>query len=273
MCTLTAIATAAAAAAEPPKADVRFVIEAQQFVDGLQSSRAGVERALTQTLLDECRGQKSFPFVRWVNGDTTAVNRLVVAVVQRRAGGDFETLIEYRGTTAAGALPPDLQKVVYRWFDPKNAETPEIVKAHLRDAIHKEFEGEKFRSDLLRYFISRVPLAESVNLDARGHRVLVPLAAAALQADERQSELAVSFFGKSDGRPGRMMLREPLDYPQHGVLCAIKEFDFVLPPLAGWSDRIPEVFATSKVRDVRVTMSTYVPKWFPGTRDGSLTND
>ena len=269
---LVTMATSAAALADPPKVDVRFVIEAQQFVDGLQSARAGVERALTQTLLDECRGQKSFPFLRWVNGDATAVNRLVVALVQRRAGGDFEAQIEYRGTTAAGALPPDLQKVVYRWFEAKNAETAEIVKAHLRDEIHKEFESEKFRNDLLRYFISRVPLAESVNLDERSHRVLVPVTAAALQADE-QSELAVSFFGKNDGRPGRMMLREPLDYPQHGVLCAIKEFDFVLPSLAGWSDRIPEVFGTSKVRNVRVTMSTYVPKWFPGARDGSLTND
>jgi len=262
-----------AVAAGPPKVDVRFVIEAQQFIDGLQGSRASVERAATQTLLDECRNQKNFPFLLWVNGDATVTNRLVVALVQRRAGGDFETLIEYRGTTKSGAMPPALQKVVYRWFDAKNAETAEIVKAHVRDVIHKQFDSDQFRSDLLRYFISQVPLAESVDLDMRGHRVLVPVAAAALQADEQQSELSVSFFGKSDGRPGRMTLRQPLDYPQRGVLCLIKEFDFVDAPLAGWSDRIPQVFTPSKVRDVRVTMSAYVPKWIPGVRDGSLTND
>lgn len=268
---LTALAVAAVAAADPPTVDVRFVIEAQQFVDGLQTSRAGVERGVTQALLDECRNQKSFPFIRWVNGDATAVNRLVVALVQRRAGGDFETLIEYRGTVAEGALPPSLQNVVYRWFEAKNAETAEIVKAHLRDAIRKEFESEKFRNDLLHYFISRVPLAESVDLDTRSHHVIVPVAPTALQAGE-QSELAVAFFGKSDGRPGRMMLRGPVPYQQR-MQCVVKEFDYVIPPLAGWSDRIPEVFGMSKVRGLRVTMSTYVPEWFFGARNGSLKND
>jgi len=273
LATLLSIA-AVAAAGEPPKVDIRFVIEAQQFVDGLQASRASVERAVTQTLLDECRNQKSFPFVRWVNGDPAAENRLVVALVQRRAGGDFETLVEYRGTTKSGAFPPALQQVVYRWFAAKNAETTELVKRHLQAAVHSQFENDKFRNDLLRYFVSQVPLAESVDLDTRAHQVVVPVAGTALQADEHQSELSVSFFGKSDGRPGRMTLREPRDYPQrNGVLCAVKDFDFVEPPTAGWSDRIPQLFIVSKVRDVRVTMSAYVPRPYAGVHDGKLTND
>ena len=267
------ILMAAAALAEPPKVDIRFVIEAQQFVDGLQTSRASVERAVTQTLLDKCRNQKSFPFLRWVNGDPAVENRLVVALVQRRAGGDFETLVEYRGTTKSGAFPPALQQVVYRWFEAKNAETTELVKRHLQAAIRNQFESDKFRNDLLRYFVSQVPLAVSVDLDTRGHQVVVPVAGTALQADEQQSELSVSFFGKSDGRPGRMTLRDPRDYPQRGVLCAIKEFDFVEPPIPGWSDRIPQLFTVSRVRDVRVTMSRYVPSAFAGVREGKLTND
>src|SRR5258707_4895094 len=155
---------AATAAAEPPKVDVRFVVEAQQFIDELQESRRDVERALTQTLLDECRNQKSFPFIHWMNGDAAAPNRLAVALVQRRAGGDFETILEYRGTTKSGAMPPALQEVVYRWFEAKNADTAEIVKARLQQKIRDQFASEKFRKELLRYFVSQVPLAERVDL-------------------------------------------------------------------------------------------------------------
>lgn len=266
---------AAALLADPPKADVRFVIEAQQFVDGLQESRAGVERALSQTLLDECRDQKSFPFLQWTNGDATAVNRLVVALVQRRAGGDFEMLLEYRGTTKNDATSHVLmQDVVYRWFESKYADTADVVKARLQKKVREQFASDAFRKGLLRYFVSQVPLAEKVDLDTPSHRVVVPVAANALQADEQQSELEVTFFGKSDGRPGTITLREPLDFPQRGVLCRIKEFNFAGVPLSGdWSDQIPQVFGPSKVRNVRVTMFTYVPKWIAGVRAGLLTHD
>jgi hypothetical protein len=104
--------------------------------------------------------------------------------------------------------------------------------------------------------------------------VIVPVAAMNLQADEQQSELAVAFNGKSDGRPGTMMLRDPLDFPQRGVLCRIKDINYIdLLLTDGWSPRLPQVFGPSKVRDVRVTMVTYVPKFFPGTRGGQLTHD
>lgn len=272
---LLVVLLAATAAAEPPRVDVRFVVEAQQFIDELQESRRDVERALTQTLLDESRNQKSFPFIGWMNGDAAAPNRLAVALVQRRAGGDFETILEYRGTTKSGAMPPALQEVVYRWFEAKNADTAEIVKARLQQKIRDQFASEKFRKELLRYFVSQVPLAEGVNLDTATHHVLVGVPAMTLQADEQASELAVSFYGKSDGQPGTMVLRDPLDFPRRAaVSCRIKDFNFAGVLLSGdWSDRIPQVFGPSKVRDVRVTMFTYVPKWFAGSRGGSVTND
>ena len=106
--------------------------------------------------------------------------------------------------------------------------------------------------------------------------MLVPVPANNLLADETQSELAVSFFGKSDGRPGAMTLRQPQDFPQAGgVLCQIKEFNYGgVPPLVGyWNDRIPQVFSPTKVRDVRVTMPIYVPKWFAEATRGSLRHD
>ena len=123
---------AAAAMAEPPKADIRFVIEAQEFVDGLGKSRASVERALTQMLLEECRAQKTgFPFIQWVSNDQTAANRLVVALAQRKTLAGIETFIEYRGTTKAGSPPPTIQEVVYRWFEAKNADLPEVLRPAL----------------------------------------------------------------------------------------------------------------------------------------------
>jgi hypothetical protein len=265
--------TAAAAVADSPHVDVRFVIEAQQFVDGLGTSRASTERALTQTLLDECRDQKSFPFLHWVNGDTAAPNRLVVALVQKKSGGDFETRIEYRATTKEGNLPPALQETVYRWYEAKNADNADIVKARLKKKIREQFAGETFRVQLLRYFVARIPLAENVGVE--GHRVIVLVAAKTLQANEDESELEVRFFGKSDGQPGTMTLREPLDYPERGgVLCRIKDFNFAdVPLVGGWSDRIPQVLGPSKIRDVRVTMFKYVPKWFPDSKLGSVTSD
>jgi hypothetical protein len=271
-----AILLAATALAEPPKADVRFVVEAQEFVDGLGQSRSRVERALSAVLLDECRAQKSFPFIRWVSNDAEAPNHLVVALVQRRAGAGFETLIEYRATTKAGSPPSALQESVYRWYEAKNADTAEVVRPRLEKKIRDDFARDGFRKELLRYFISQIPLAERVDLDSVSHRVLVPVPATSLLADERQSELAVSFFGKSDGRPGAMTLRQPQDFPQAGgVLCQIKEFNFGgVPPLDGdWNDRIPLVFTPAKVRDVRVTMIYYVPKWFAGSSQGSLRNE
>src|SRR5437764_1091824 len=167
---LLLLPAAAAPAADPPQVDVRFVVEAQQFVDGLGSSRRSVERLLTQTLLDECRDQKSFPFLHWVNGDAAAPNRLVVALVEKKSGGDFETRIEYRATTKEGSLPPALQETVYRWFEAKNADTADVVKARLQKTIREQFAGEAFRQNLLRYFISRIPLAEDVGVE--GHRVV-----------------------------------------------------------------------------------------------------
>ena len=102
----------------------------------------------------------------------------------------------------------------------------------------------------------------------------VPVAGTSLQADEQESELMVKFFARTDGHPGTMMLRQPLDFPPHRVLCRIKEFNFGGVPLADdWSDRIPQVFSPSRVRDVRVTMFVYVPKWFADSRNGSVTSD
>jgi hypothetical protein len=270
---LSLLLTAVAAVADSPQVDVRFVIEAQQFVDGLGTSRLSAERALTQILLDECRNQKSFPFLHWVNGDTAAPNRLVVALVQTKSGGDFETRIEYRASTKEGNLPPALQETVYRWYEAKNADDAHIVKARLRKKIGEQFAAESFRAKLLRYFVSRVPLAENVGLE--GHRVVVLVAAKTLQANEEESELEVTFFGKNNGQPGTMTLREPLDYPERGgVLCRIKDFNFADVPLEGdWNDRIPQVFGPAKIRDVRVTMFKYVPKPFPDSNLGSVTSD
>lgn len=261
-------------ASADPRVDVRFVIEAQQFVDGLGTARQSVERALTQTLLDECRDKKSFPFLGWMNGNAAAPNRLVAALVQRHSGGDFEALIEFRGTVLNGNLPPVLQTVVYRWFEPKNADTPEIVKARLQKEIHDQFKEDTFRSQLLQYFASHVPLANHIDLD--GHQVIVPVPGTILQADETKSELTVTFFGKINGQPGTITLQEPLDYPQRsGVRCRIKDFNFadVSPLVGGWNEKIAQVFGMSKVRDLRVTMSIYTPRPFADSVHGTVTND
>lgn len=263
------------AMADPPKADVRFVIEAQEFIAGLEKSRSGVERALTQVILEECRGQKNFPFIHWLSGDPAAPNRLVVALVQEKKLAGIETQFEYRATTREGTrVLPELGQIAYRWFDAKNSDIAEVVRPSLEKKIRKQFADAAFRSALLRTFVSQIPLAEHVALE--GHRVLVPVRAATLLADETLSELGVSFVGKSDGRPGAMTLGEPLDYARAGgVLCRIKDFNYAdVPPLtADWDDRIPQVFGPTKVRDVRVTMRSYVYKWHPGTSGGSLMND
>jgi hypothetical protein len=272
---LFVLPVAMAARADARRVDVRFVVEAKQFVDGLGSSRRSVERAMTQLLLTECSDPKSFPFLEWVNSDAAAPNRLVVALVEKKSGGDFETRLEYRATINGGGLPPegDLGESVYRWFDAKNADAADVLKARLQKKIHAQFASELFRRNLLRYFVSRIPLAENVGL--AGHRVIVEVPAKTLQANEDESELEVSFFRKSDGQPGTMTLGEPLDYPERaGVLCRIKGINFDDLLLAdGWHPRIPEVLGPSKVRDVRVTMVKYAPKWFPDSHRGSVTSD
>jgi len=263
------------AMADARRVDVRFVVEAKQFVDGLGNSRRSVERAMTQLLLTECNDPRSFPFLQWVNGDAAAPNRLVVALIEKKSGGDFETRIEYRATIDGGGLPPerDLDESVYRWFEAKNADAADILKARLQKKIHGQFASESFRRNLLRYFVSRIPLTETVGL--AGHRVIVEVPAKTLQANEDESELEVSFFRKSDGQPGTMTLGEPLDYPDRGgVLCKIKGINFDDLLLAdGWHPRIPEVLGKSKVRDVRVTMIKYAPKWFPDSRLGAVTSE
>jgi hypothetical protein len=268
---LLLVPIAVAAMADAPRVDVRFVVEAKQFVDGLGNSRRSVERAMTQLLQAECSDQKSFPFLQWVNGDAAAPNRLVVALVERPSGGDVETRIEYRATINGGGLPEgDLGESVYRWFEAKNVDNSDILKARLQKKIHAQFASESFRRNLLRYFVSGIPLAETVGL--AGHRVIVQVPAKILQ-DE--SELKVSFSRKSDGEPGTMMLGEPLDYPERGgVLCRIKHLNFGdLLLVDGWHPRLPEVLGPSKVRDVRVMMTKYVPKWFPDSHLGSVTSD
>lgn len=270
---LLTFAGQAAHAADPPAVDIHFVIEAKQFVDGLQKNRRSVETAITQQLVEECSSQKSFPFLKWAAGDSSAANHLEVALVERPAGGDYESYLEFRGATKEGKMPPALQQVVYRWFQPKNADSPLTVKNHLRDLVRKLFAKEQFRDSLLHYFVSRVPLAQNVNIDVQGRAVVVPFPGATLQADEKRSEFAVSWLGKTDNRPGAMTLNELHDYADRGVLCAVKEFDFAGAPRSGWSERIPQVFTPQRVHDVRVTISSYVPKWFAGVHDGSLTDD
>jgi len=272
---LLLVPLAVAAMADAPRVDVRFVVEAQQFVDGLGNSRKSVERAMTQLLLAECNDPKSFPFLNWVNGDAAAQNRLVVTLVESKSGGDFETRIEYRATINGAGLPPerDLGESVFRWFEAKNVDNSDILKARLQKKIHAQFASESFRANLLRYFVSNIPLAENVAL--AGHRVIVQVPAQTLRAKEDESELKVSFSRKSDGEPGTMTLGEPLDYPERGaVLCPIKDLNYAdLHLVDGWHPRIPEVLAPSKVRDVRVTMIRYVPKWFPDSHLGTVTSD
>lgn len=272
---LLLVPIAAAALADAPRVDVRFVVEANQFVAGLGNSRASVERAMTQLLLAECADPKSFPFLKWVNGDSATPNRLVVALVEKRSGGDFETRLEYRATISGGALPAaaDLGETVYRWFEAKNLDNADILKARLQKKIHAQFASESFRRNLLHYFVSRIPLAE--NVDLAGERVIVQVPGRTLQAKEDESELGVSFARTSDGLPGTMTLGEPLDYPARGaVLCRIKDLNFADLLLAnGWHPRIPEVLGPSKVRDVRVVMKKYVPKWFPDSHHGAVTSE
>jgi hypothetical protein len=270
---LLVLLAAGTAAADTPQVDVRFVVEAQQFIDGLGSARASVERAVTQTLLDECRDQKSFPFLRWMNGDSAAPNRLVVALVQKKTASDFEMRIEYRASTKDGSLPPALQETVYEWWAPKFSDSPSLLKARLQSMIHADFAGDAFRRNLLGYFVSRIPLAETVDL--AGHKVLVQVPGKELQAKEDESELEVSFFRKSDGMPGMMTLGDPLDFPARAaVICSIKQLNFEdLLLTDGWNDRIPRSIGPSKVRDVRVTMRKYVPKWLGDSNRGAVTSD
>jgi hypothetical protein len=271
---LLALSTAAAAMAEAPKANVAFVIEAQEFVAGLGASRQGVERALTQVVVEECRKETNFPFIQWVSGQPTAPNALVVALIQQKLRGGVETQLEFRATTREGTRRlPELQSTVYRWFDPKNVDIPDVVRPRLEDKIRKTFADAKFHADLLRTFVSQIPLADRV--DFKGHRVMVPVPPSTLLADETRSELSVNFFGKTNPEPGMMTLQQPLAFAQAGgVLCRIKDFNFGdVPPLNGdWNDRIPQVIP-AKVRDVRVTMSNYAYKWFPETTGGSLRHD
>jgi hypothetical protein len=267
---LLLVPIAAAAMADAPRVDVRFVVEAKQFVDGLGNSRKSVERAMTQLLLTECSDPKSFPFLQWVNGDATVPNRLVVALVEKKNGGDFETRIEYRATINGGGLPPDLGESVYRWFEAKNLDNADILKARLQKKIHAQFASESFRQNLLRYFVSRIALAENVGL--AGQRVIV--AVPALKAKEDESELGVSFFRRSDGQPGTMTLGEPLDYPERGgVICTIRHLNSADLQTDGWHPRVPEVLGPSKIRDVRVMMKKYVPKWFPDSHLGAVTSE
>jgi hypothetical protein len=269
---LLAASMATAATADAPRANVSFVIEAQEFVTALGASRRGVERALTQVVLDECRVPTNFPFIRWVSGDPAAPNALVVALVQHRVGAGMETRLEYRATTKEGSRElPELRETAYRWFDPKNADIADVVRPSLEKKIRKKFADAAFRGEMLRTFVSQIPLAERVAFE--GRRVLVPVPATTLLADETRSELDVKFSGKR-GEPGAMMLRQPLAYPQaNGVLCRIKDFSFGdVPPLVGdWHDRIPQVFGPAK--DVRVTMVKYAYKWYPDTSGGSLRHD
>ena len=272
---LLVLPLAAAAMADAPRVDVRFVVEAKQFVDGLGNSRKSVERAMTQLLLSECIDPKSFPFLQWVNGDATAPNRLVVALVERSSGGDVETRIEYTATINGSALPKgtDLGDTVYRWFEAKNVDNADILKARLQKKIHAQFASESFRRNLLRYFVSGIPLAENVAL--AGHRVIVEVPAKILRAKADESVLGVSFFRKSDGQPGTMTLGDPLDYPERrGVICRITDLNFDDLRLAdGWHPRIPEVLGPSKVRDVRVMVIKYTPGWFPDSHFGTVTSD
>jgi len=272
---LLAMLIAAPVLGDPPKTNVSFVIEAQEFVSALGESRRGVERALTQVILAQCRKPTNFPFIDWISGNPAVPNRLEVALVQQKAGAGMETRIEYRATTPEGTRAlPELQLVAYRWFDAKNADIPEVVRPALEKKINKQFEDATFRADMLRSFVSQIPLAERVAFE--GHRVLVPVPASVLLADETRSELGVKFFGKKNDEPGDMTLRQPLDFPKaSGVLCRIKDFNFGdVPALSGdWSDRIPQVFGPAKVRDVRVTMTAFAYKWYPGTSGRSLTHD
>ena len=271
---LLLVPIAATAMADAPRVDVRFVVEAKQFVDGLGNSKKSVERAMTQLLLIECNDPKSFPFRQWVNGDGAVPNRLVVALVEKKSGGDFETRLEYRATINGGALPPagDLGESVYRWFEAKNLDNADILKARLQKKIHAQFASESFRQNLLRYFVSRIALAQ--NVDLAGHRVIVQVPAKTLQAKEDESEFGVSFVRKSDGLPGTMTLGDPLDYPERGgVICTIRHLNSADLQTDGWHPRIPEVLGPSKVRDVRVVMKKYVPKWFPDSHLGAVTSE
>jgi hypothetical protein len=258
--------------ADSPPVDIRFVIEAKEFIDGLGTAREGVEREVTGTLLEACRNPKAFRFLGWMNGNAAAPNRLVVALVQQRKGAGFDSVIEYRGTIANGALPPALQEVAYRWLEAKNADDAASVKARLNETIVRQFSSEPFRQGLLEYFVSQVPLADSVSF-SRQH-VIVPVPATILQADETKSSLRVQFKAKSDGFPGTMTLHELVDYPEEaGVLCTLAEFNFGDLITTAWTDRIPQVFGPTKVRDVRVTMLNYAPKPFPDTQQGKQRND
>jgi hypothetical protein len=271
---LLLVPVAVAAMADAPRVDVRFVVEAKQFVDGLGNSRKSVERAMTQLLLAECSDPKSFPFLQWVNGDAAVPNRLVVALVEKKSGGDFETRIEYRATINGGALPPagDLGENVYRWFEAKNLDNADILKARLQKKLHAQFASESFRTNLLRYFVSRIALAETVGL--AGQRVIVEVPGKTLQANEDESELGVSFSRKSDGLPGTMTLGQPLDYPERGgVICTIKHLNSADLQTNSWHPRVPEVLGPSKIRDVRVVMKKYVPKWFPDSHLGAVTSE
>ena len=262
---------------DPPKANVSFVIEAQEFVTALGDSRKGVERALTQVILEECRKPTNFPFIRWVSGDPSAPNALVAALVEKRVGGGVATQIEYRATTAEGTRKlPELEETVYRWFDPKNADIPDVVRPSLENKVKKKFENATFRGDLLRTFVSRIPLTDRVEIRSVTHRVVVKVPPSTLLADETKSELSVNFFGKIVAEPGVMRLRQPVAFSQEGgVICLIEDFNFGgVPPLTdNWNDRIPQVFGPAKVRDVRVTMTNFVYKWYPDTTGGSLRHD
>jgi hypothetical protein len=265
----------------PPVVTTQFEIEAGSFSRLKPQVRAQCEDAVSLELAQ--LGANYFRCFRWMalTNDAAVSNSaatLKLKLLQEDRGYGYEFLLGYfrlaaGQSTAFGSLPPKILWAATE-LDPPTQDAKRLeteVVAELR----RQFDNQSVRKQLLKEFLSSIPLTRTLEMATNVERVIIPISQEWLRAGE-QSVLRLTFKTLPPG--ARLLPVEIKMSPREenlpaswgtNVGCLVIEFD--RPPVFSkdkWHPLIPESYAQRVDGSVEVYMHEYFPDYSAGMTRG-----
>lgn len=174
------VLAACAAHAAPGQVQVTFKIESAKFVGGLKDGPGGVG-AVEQTLADHLATQlrAPFPLIEWLSTAPADAPAAVFAAKLVQQGTPIPTIQIVWSGNIGGSEFTMTPLAVITLYDSRNTERPYRNAAQLVDDVDKKLVewsvADPVIRDLHDQFVTQVPLADRVDLDAQRQAIVIPL--------------------------------------------------------------------------------------------------
>jgi hypothetical protein len=266
-----------------PGVMLTFNLQARDFRATLSDAAQG---EVADSVLRDLQTDLSshFCYVRWQRGgadssDLDSVNAFTVSVVgEDRPGGmgqrvhlEFQTRLASRAALLVEARRP----VLYESYDVQPTQDRYRFIADITDSLSALVADREFRHTLEDQFLSRIPIAKAIRVEAPMRCIVIPLPWDALRMDEGSRFEAVWQSAPPESGPplpGDLLMESRSSY-DGDIMCRL--IRFFCPPVdvdasPAWDDSIPGILDRAIEGSLIVYLREYQRNPYANETDGVL---